>query len=86
MVAQRIRLAACTVNWGVRGIEGVILEMPVIGALVPSIHRDVWLERQESWRWTVRGLFFRSAVAGEGPASGRRSRQHEGNPNANNKV
>ena len=33
MVAQRIRLAACTVNWGVRGIEGVILEMPVIGAL-----------------------------------------------------
>ena len=30
--AQRIRLAACTVNWGVRGIEGAILEMPVIGA------------------------------------------------------
>ena len=45
MVAQRIRLAACTVNWGVRGIEGVILEMPVIGASafddpIQSAHDD----------------------------------------------
>jgi hypothetical protein len=43
--AQQKRLAVCTVIWGVHGAKGMILAMPVNGALVPECYKLKFVER-----------------------------------------